>query len=344
VGSAPETLAVALAAAVLLGGAAQALVLLPAVLATGLAPRLRLAGFSPAALRTVGRALPSAFAVSLLQLTGFANVWFAARLPPGSHSYLYLADRIFELPLSLIGASIAASILPVLARDWAAGERAALGSALNGALRLCLFLAALNAVGMLTLAGPIVDALFVGREFSLAEGVETAKLIEIYGVALLFAALARVLMQGLFAANQAGFAAASALASGICHVVLAGPLIDVFGLPGLALATCASQAVHGVLLTIGLRSRVTSVHFRPFVRSAVRIALSAAAAAAASRVYLPLSIRVGPSFPRLAALLVTIACVSLVYFATAAAFRSPELRDIWRGLLRRRTDGGSARI
>jgi putative peptidoglycan lipid II flippase len=331
-GRSSEALAEALAWAVLVGGALQALVLAPAVWRGGLWPRLRLARWSPRAGRAIGAAVPVAVGSSLLQMTGFANIWFAARLPQGSHSYLDLADRILELPLTLFAVSLGSAILPDLAREWAMGRPAGVGQAMSRALRAGLFIMAPSAVGMVALAEPIVDGLFVGREFGYREAAQTAQLIQIYGLALLVAGGARILAQGLYAARLARIAALAAIASFACHVLLAGPLSATLGLAGLAVATVASQGVHAIILGMSFRARVAPLDGRVFFRGLPQILACAGAAALGAQAYIPLSARIGPSFPRLAALFCAIACAGLAYALVGALLGVPELGEAWRAL------------
>ena len=326
-----EANAVALAWAVLAGGALQAAILIPAVRRTGLWPRARRANWSPAVARVLGAAAPTAFSLSLLQATAFANLWFASRLPQGSHSYLYLADRILELPLSLFASSVAAASLPTLAADWAAGRRAQVGHSVERALHLILFITAINAVGMIFLADPIVEALFVGKEFSLNEAAQTARALQVSALTLIAAAASRILAQAFFAARQATFPAIAALAGFICHLVLAGPLASAFGAAGLAGAAAASQAIFVTLLALGFRSRIARFDARAFARSVPRLAACVAAAAvAAQAAHSFFAARVSPAFPKIAALFSAMACAAAAFFAVAALLRAPEIAGAMR--------------
>jgi putative peptidoglycan lipid II flippase len=203
---------------------------------------------------------------------------------------------------------------------------------MSRALRAGLFIMAPSAVGMVALAEPIVDGLFVGREFGYREAAQTAQLIQIYGLALLVAGGARILAQGLYAARLARIAALAAIASFACHVLLAGPLSATLGLAGLAVATVASQGVHAIILGMSFRARVAPLDGRVFFRGLPQILACAGAAALGAQAYIPLSARIGPSFPRLAALFCAIACAGLAYALVGALLGVPELGEAWRAL------------
>ena len=60
--------------------------------------------------------------VSSVQLNTIISAWFAANLPTKGASYLNYADRFQQLPLSLVGISLTAVLLPMLAQQRASGE------------------------------------------------------------------------------------------------------------------------------------------------------------------------------------------------------------------------------
>ncbi|MFJ5489168.1 murein biosynthesis integral membrane protein MurJ, partial [Hansschlegelia beijingensis] len=136
------TVAHALAVGVLVSGFAQLGLVLWDLKRAGRSLRLKrpritphvrnfLRGFGPAVLGSGG-----------VQIAMFADTILASFLPTGSVSYLYYADRLYQLPLAVVGIAIGTVLLPELARRLAAndgaGARDRLNRALEGALLMTI--------------------------------------------------------------------------------------------------------------------------------------------------------------------------------------------------------------
>ena len=63
-----------------------------------------------------------------------------ASFESGAVSYLYYADRIYQLPLALTGIAIATVILPSLSREVFKSKLTKVNFIQNRSLELCLFL------------------------------------------------------------------------------------------------------------------------------------------------------------------------------------------------------------
>ncbi len=329
--SAPEQV---LAIGVLVGGFLQMLVLVPGVIRAGHFPRLRFAWESRDVWRVLKAFLPGMIGLSLMQLTIIVNMHFASRLPSGSQSYLYLADRILELPISLFVVSIGSALLPTLARFWSEGNRAALSSTLNHSLRLILFVAFPAALGMLFLARPIVDVLFLGREFKYADAVATAQVIQIYSLSVMMAAGVRILAQGFYAIQNTWFPALAGFVSLIAHVIFAVTLTQTFGLGGLAAASVCSATVNLLMLATAYSKWVGDLEPKRLVNSFAKFFVCGAVMVAVLMVHdRVLAIFGTRFFARASVLGATIFVGAGVYLAVARLLKVEELRDATAVLL-----------
>ena len=183
--------------------------------------------------------VPSVMGMGVLQLMSLVNIYFASHLDEGSHSYLYLGQRILELPQSLISISLSTALLPTLSRLWSAGRPKEMLATMDRHLRLLLFLAVPCAVLMYLFAEPIVVMLFLRGEFSPSDAEITSDLIKIFSLLLLVGSLNRVMVPALYAVKNTWY---PALISSLCllfHVVLAYFLIN-YGIEGLVLAMVIS--------------------------------------------------------------------------------------------------------
>jgi putative peptidoglycan lipid II flippase len=262
--AAPETV---LAIGVLVGGFLQMAILVPGVVRAGHFPHLTFAWESRDVWRVVKAFFPAMLGLSLMQMTIVVNMHFASQLPSGSQSYLYLADRILELPLSLFVVSIGSALLPTLASFWAQGNRSAMSSTINHSMRLILFVAFPSALGMYFLARPIVDVLFLGREFKYVDAISTAQVIQIYAFAVVIAGGVRILAQGFYAIQNTWFPALASGVALIAHVLFAFTLTRAFGLNGLAAASLCSATVNLLMLATAYSKWVGSLEAKRLFRA-----------------------------------------------------------------------------
>ncbi len=161
-----EVPAKALAWGVLVAGALQLLVLWPALGRLGLRPTFK-PGFGHPDVRRVARLmLPTLFSSSVAQLNLLVGTIFASFLITGSQTWLYLSDRLVELPLGLFGVAIGTVILPHLSRRHAASDSEGYGAALDWGLRLALLAGVPAALGLLLLAEPLTAVVYQGGKFT----------------------------------------------------------------------------------------------------------------------------------------------------------------------------------
>lgn len=319
----------ALAWAVILGGLLQMAVLIPAVWREGLLPRPTLKIMTPDVARVLKAMGPAIFGTSIFQMTALVNMYFASRLPSGSQSYLYLADRILELPLSLFVVSMGAALLPTLSRLHVAGDKEAMGQALNHAVRVVLFVSLPAALGMLVLAHPITEVLFMGREFKYQDALATAQVIQVYSAGLVFVAGVRIFAQGFYAIQNTWYPAVAGLVALFSHVMFALALTRHFGLPGLAGASVASALVNFLMLFVAYDSWVGSIRMRALAKSFATYLICGGAMVLSLQIYgVIVKYFGGRLFKRSAVLVITISLGIAVYFLMAHLLRVPEARHV----------------
>lgn len=321
--------AMALAISVVVGGLFQMLILVPALVKQGYFPRLGIDLTNGDLLRVLKAVLPSAFGLSILQITALVNMRFAADLPSGSHSYLYLADRILELPLSLFVVSIGSALLPTLTRFYAEQDRGAMAETINHYIRLIVFVAWPAALGMFVLAQPITEVLFLGREFKYDDALATASVIRVYSAAVVFSAGVRILAQGFYAIQNTWFPALAGAVALFSHVVFAFVLTRHFGLMGLASASVCSAFVNLMMLGAAYNSWVGSLHIKRLLQSFGRFAVCGLAMVMSLQCYAPahqfLVGRVRGS--KIISLAGVIILAISAYFAVAHVLKVAEYRE-----------------
>jgi putative peptidoglycan lipid II flippase len=113
----------AIAWGVVAGGALQMLILIPALRKANFFPKLKWDLSNPDVLRILRNMIPGMLGLGLLQITTIVNLRFASSLGEGPITYIYLADRLLELPLSLVSVSLGTALLPTLASLWSSDQK-----------------------------------------------------------------------------------------------------------------------------------------------------------------------------------------------------------------------------
>ena len=111
--------ALPLGIAVVVGGAGQLLIQVPAAVARGWRPRFRIALADPR-VREIARLMaPGVAGLSITQINVFVGLWLASFLAQGSVAALTYAFRLVQFPIGVIGVAIATGALPVMAASFA---------------------------------------------------------------------------------------------------------------------------------------------------------------------------------------------------------------------------------
>ncbi len=191
-----------LALAVLLGGALQLAIQVPALVRLGMLPRidsLRRSFADPGVRRILRQMLPAVFAVSVAQLSLIINTNIASHLATGSNSWLYYADRLMEFPTALLGVAVGTVLLPTLSAAHASRDLEHYGKLLDWGLRLTCLLALPAALALAILAEGLIGALFEGGRFSAYDVAQSAAALRGYAAGLLGLIGVKILAPGFYA-------------------------------------------------------------------------------------------------------------------------------------------------
>jgi putative peptidoglycan lipid II flippase len=238
----------ALAWAVAAAGLLQFLLLRASLARRDMAPPIARPRLTRRIRSLFARIAPGVIGGSAQQISSLFDVFFASLLAPGAISYLYFADRLYQLPLGVIGVAVGTALLPLLARQIRAGNLAAASHSQNRALEIALLLTLPSTAGLVVLAEPIVTVLFERGAFDAAASLATARAVIAYALGLPAYVLIKVLAPGFFARGDTvtpvKIAIGCIVANLLLMVALIGPLEHV----GIALATALSAWLNAALL------------------------------------------------------------------------------------------------
>ena len=250
----------ALAWGVFIAGAAQLAFQIPFILKLGLLRWPRWGWKNSGVRRILKLMLPGIFGSSVMQINLLFDTLIASFLVSGSVTWLYLSDRMVELPLGIFGIALATVILPNLSQKHAAGDPEAFSRMLDWALRWVIVIALPAAVALAVLAGPILSTLFLYGDFRPLDVEMAAISLLVYSSGLIGFILVKVLAPGYFARQDTKTPVKVGLiamvANMLMNVAFVVPMLKLgWAAPhaGLALATSISAFINAGLLYRGLK-------------------------------------------------------------------------------------------
>jgi putative peptidoglycan lipid II flippase len=249
----------AMAIAVFVGGILQVAIQIPALVKIGMLPRLSwnpAVGLRDAGVRRVLKKMgPALFAVSAAQISLLINTGIAARLAEGSISFLTYADRLMEFPTALLGVALGTILLPSLSKANANGDREEYSALLDWGLRLTFLLAMPAAVGLATLAEPLIATLFQNGKFTAAAAQASAEPLVAYSVGLLGIILVKTLAPAFYAQQDIRTPVRIAVGVLVATQVMNMIFVPHLAVAGLALSISLGACVNASFLYAGLRKR-----------------------------------------------------------------------------------------
>lgn len=263
-----------LAIGVLIGGALQFAVQLPATFRLGLKFTWTMNWKHPG-VRKIGRLMvPAILGLAVYEINLMVDTLLASLLPGGSISYLYYANRVVQLPLGVFGVALSIAILPMLSDQAARKQISELRSTISFGIRLILFITIPATVGLILLRTSIINTLFERGEFlpSATEGTAVALLY--YSIGLCAFAGTKVIVSAFYSLQDTKTPMRVGMfAMGlniVLNLILMGPLQH----GGLALATSIAAMVNVFTLLYFLKKRLGRIEGRAIVKSTAKLCIA----------------------------------------------------------------------
>ena len=234
---------VLLTSAITVGGVIQVVFLYVACRMAGIAPSFRLPQITAGVRRLTSLAWPSVIAGGITQINIVVGTIIAS-LQAGAVSWLYYADRLYQLPLGIVGIAIGVVLLPDLSRALRAGRDKDASHAQNRSIEFAAALTLPAAVALFVIPWEIVQVLFQHGAFSAADTAATAPALAAYAAGLPAFVAIKVLQPGFFAREDTRTPMRYGFVSMVVNVVAAFVLFYLFGHVGIAAATSIAAWVN----------------------------------------------------------------------------------------------------
>jgi len=241
--SSPETIVYALSFSILAGGLLQVLTHIYAIRKKGLS-KILIGGWKYRKVKDVKEEeskfkklfIPSVIGNSTAQIASFIDTSLASFLVAGSVSYLFYANRVFQLPFAIIALAITTALFPAISKAIKNENETLAFANLSKAFWLLSLLLGVSVLGGILLAEPIVWLLFERGNFTPQDTRNTADVLMMYMVGLIPFGLAKLFSLYLYAMHKHLKAAKIAVASLVINLIFSVILMQPFGAAGLALA------------------------------------------------------------------------------------------------------------
>ena len=184
--------------------------------------------------------IPSLFSSGLLQINILVGTIIAS-YQASAVSYLYYADRIYQLPLALIGTALGIALLPSLSKKIKAGIKKEVFNLIEKTIIYALLLAVPASVALFVIPDIIMEILFERGNFDEISTISTAKALKFFSLGLVAFILTKILTPIYFANERPKPPLVLGVLTVIINIALSIVLFKNNGFIGIAIATTVSS-------------------------------------------------------------------------------------------------------
>ncbi len=199
--------------------------------------------------------LPAALGSSVVQINLFLDITMASYLKVGGISYMNYADRLAQLPLSVIGIAMSTVLLPTLAKHLRKNNRAQALEVQTLAIETSMLAAIPATTALIILAHFLVEVLYGHGEFTAENIAPTARTLQALASGLPAYILIKLFTTTFFSSGDTKTPTIIGAGSVVLNVTLNLLLINSLEYVGLALATSISAWVQAFILGYILRKK-----------------------------------------------------------------------------------------
>jgi putative peptidoglycan lipid II flippase len=342
-----RTPALALAIGILVGAALQLGMQIPTLWKRGMRFRPEVS-FQDPGVRKVGKLMaPVFFGMGVFQINFFVDTIFATsrRMPLGSVTSLYIADRVMELVLGAYAIALSTAILPTMSHQAADGKFEDMKHTFEFAVRVVSFITIPAAVGLILLRVPITKVLFEHGKFMSESTALTAHALLYYSLGLPAFAAIKLITPMYYSTHDTMTPTRVGVYSLCLHIGLNAVLLFAFSRylwnASPALASSLAAYFNFALLFYIFRGRYGAMGARGIISSVSKMAICAAVMAGACFAALRYSdfANMGHALSQAGWLAAMILGSIAVYFGLAWILRCEELPELF--LMLRRAEPGA---
>ena len=195
------------------------------------------------------RILPGIFGSGIAQINILVSTIIASFVL-GGVSYLYYADRIYQLPLAIIGTALGTVLLPELSRNFVLKKMRRSLHTQNKALEFASFLTIPTAFGMAILAEPLVGVLFEHGEFTNYATINTAYALSIFAFGLPVYVVNKILTSVYFANGDTKTPVKIGILSVIVNIAISIVFLPLLKHVAVAIGSVIAAWLNAIILAV----------------------------------------------------------------------------------------------
>ncbi len=259
--------ALRLSAGVALSGILQVALVFFACKRLGVRLRFPRPRWTPEVKRLVTLGVPGVLSAGAIQINIVVSSAIAS-IQPGAVSWLHYADRLYQLPLGMVGIAMGVALLPSISKRLGADDHEGANQTMNRAFELSMLLVLPAAVALAVVPDFLVATLYQRGEFTALDAQNTSMAVFIFALGLPAFVLVKVFQPGFYARENTKTPMVYAVIAMVANVVIgAGLFFAGLNFVGLAIGTLASGWINTLLLMQRLiRDRLYTPDKRLFAR------------------------------------------------------------------------------
>ncbi len=217
--------------------------------------------------------LPSIFSSGVTQINILVGTIIAS-FQASAVSYLYYADRIYQINLAIAGIAIGVVVLPQLSKHIDKRNKKKIDLIQNKALELSLFLSLPASIALFVGSDEIISALFGYGKFNESSVLNSAKALYFFSLGLPAFAMIKVFSNFFFANHDTKTPFYISLISVILNILISVYFFKSIGFIIIPIATTISSWFNLIFLFLFLRKRDLFNFNKIFISRFLRIIFS----------------------------------------------------------------------
>ena len=202
----------------------------------------------------IGKLLPSIFSSGVTQINILIGTIIAS-FQSGAVSYLYYADRVYQINLAIAGIAVGTVALPILSKTIKKNNLNKITLIQNRSLELSLILSIPACFGLIIASEEIINALFGYGSFSQKDVLLTSEALKFFGYGIPAFALIKILSNFFFARDNTKTPFYISLITVILNVIISLSFFKSIGFIIIPIATSISTWIGVILYLYLLKKR-----------------------------------------------------------------------------------------
>jgi len=220
-----------------------------------------------------GKLLPSIFSSGVTQINILVGTIIAS-FQAGAVSYLYYADRVYQINLAVAGIAVGTVMLPELSKYIKNNNYEQAANLQNRALELCLFLSIPAAIALIFASDEIITSLFGYGSFDNVSVINTAIALTFFAFGVPAFSILKIFSNFFFARNDTKTPFYLSVVSVTLNIIISVSLFSRFGFVIIPIATSISSWVHVLLYFYFIKKRNLHIFDSKFIYKFPRMILS----------------------------------------------------------------------